>query len=237
MQNQQKAKKEDTNKTTMRRADANLVLRAFSIELLRQILLADAELIASCDGAFQILWDAVLQFEHRKLQCPLLLTILHTVGSSRGDFEIPALRSMLWPLTTVESPKTKVQIERARVMSSAAVQLMMRSWAGIWHLSSDPLALSEVVRVIGRRVPVAMRMCSLSIFESLIEHVDVDLEGQSADDIRPDLMHSYGAALLLALLHCGLTRQLVTVVLRSGETIQTEEEDEELFNVRAKVRW
>ena len=66
---------------------------------------------------------------------------------------------------------------------------MMRSWAGIWQLSSDPLALSEVVRVIGRRVPVTMRMCSLSIFERLIEHVDVDLEKR--DDVRPDLMHSY----------------------------------------------
>jgi hypothetical protein len=118
----QNQKSDDTNKSTMKRSDANLVLRSFSIELLRQIMLADPELIASCDGTFQILWDAVLQFEHRKLQCPLLLTILHTVGSSEGDFEIPPLRSMLWPLTTVESPKTRVQIERARVMSSSAVR-------------------------------------------------------------------------------------------------------------------
>eukprot|EP00939_MAST-03C_sp_MAST-3C-sp1_P005484 g5484.t1 len=209
------------------KANADHVLRAFSLELLRQLLLVDPAAVASCDGAFQVLWDAILQYEHRQLQRPLLLTILHVLGRIDNDFEIPPLRSLLWPLTTVESPKTKLKIEKARAMSSVAVRVMMRSWAGIWLLSTDPLALSEIVRVLGRRVSASMRLTALAIFESLIENVDVELSGTAgyvgidmyskrSVDRRPDLMHSYGAALLLALMHCGLTQKLVTVVLRSG---------------------
>ena len=44
----------------------------------------------------------------------------------------------------------------------------------------------------------------------------MDSEGDVA---RPDVMHSYGAALLLSLMHCGLMQQLVAVVLNSGQSI------------------
>lgn len=228
-------KSEDTITSSMTRDDADLALRSFSLELLREILLVDPRLVASCDGAFQVLWDAVLQYEHRQLQRPLLMTILHVLGTVGLPFEVPPLRSVLWPLTTVESPRTKLQLDRARAMAGAAVEVLMRSYTGIWLLSSDPLALAELVRVIGRRVPVSMRMKALTIFERLIQHVDVDLEGHSADDIRPDLMHSYGAVLLLSLLHCGLTHQLVAVVLQSGSSMKTVESVEDEFFMRAKA--
>jgi hypothetical protein len=212
-------------------------LRALAVELLRNVLLSNPQLVAECDGT-KLLFDAVVDPSLAFLAEPLMLSLLSVLNRSESRLSLRPfhdVQSLLAPFTDIDFKFTADQAE-VWAASRQALVLMLRSWAGIVILSSDSHGLSSVLRLLkDHAVDSELQFAVLDLVVDSLHPVFKafrrDLpKAQSPHEQHDTLQRghygivaeqTYAAVLCSAFIHCGLVEGLTFLGVRgedSGET-------------------
>jgi hypothetical protein len=123
--------------------------RRVSLETLRELALANSYLVACCNG-FKVLVEASVDPSLQDIADILLLTVLHLISQPNSRVNINVvldLRILLSAFTDLDAAEGKDH--RARLaMARSAVVTVMRTWVGVVLLTSDPLGLQVLIRLL-----------------------------------------------------------------------------------------
>ena len=209
-------------------------LRALCLELLRNLLLSNPGLVAECDGT-KLLFDAVVDPSLSFMAEPLLLSLLSVLNNSSTRLCLRPfhdVQNLLAPFTEIDF---KFNADQAEVWaaSSRAIVLMLRSWAGIVILSSDPHGLSSVLRLLkDHAVDCQLQFAVLNLVVDALRPVFYALRGnlprvQNTSGDSKNIVRrghvgivaeqTYAAVLCSALIHCGLVEGLTFLGVRGED--------------------
>ncbi|KAF1332164.1 Protein required for meiosis, partial [Globisporangium splendens] len=207
-------------------------LRRICLETLRELSLANVEVIAECNG-IKVIVDSILDSSFQDLADSLILTLLMILNEpATRQFIDPFVDTqiLLAPFTDTDLPAGNER--RQRWMASRnAIVTMMRSWTGIVVLTSNPQGLQSLIQLLVRPVGEDVQKAVLStICEIFYKKTSFDkTAGEAADVVSAtipisvsssdsipapsgyNLLDNYTVIVLLAMVHCGLLDALITL--------------------------
>ncbi|TDH70536.1 uncharacterized protein CCR75_005144 [Bremia lactucae] len=214
-------------------------MRRVCLETLRELAVLNVEVVAEANGT-KVLVDAILEPSFQDLADSLIMTLLFVLNeSSTRKFIQPFVDSqvLIAPFTDTDLPAGNER--RQRWMASRnAIVTMMRSWTGMVVLTSNPQGLQSLIQLLVRPVgedvqkAVLSTICEIfykktsfynSASDAVTETSALSVTLSSAEQLpyaaNHNLLDTYTAIILVAMIHCGILEALVTLGTGSSRAL------------------